>query len=87
MTTTATIERPALAKRIERALDCTVKVARLYKRHGQPSVFHAIEPTYNPPRQRVRLARQAQVRVQNVCSRCGLFFIAPAGKRCQCKVR
>jgi hypothetical protein len=87
MSETATVVRPAMAKHIERAIECTVKVARLYKKHGQPPVFHAIEPTYSPPRQRMRLARVPKVQVQNVCSRCGLLFIGSGGQRCQCKVK
>ena len=87
MSETATILRPAMAKAIERAIECTVNVARLYKKHGKPPVFHPIEPEYNPPRQRVRLAKLPPAPVQNVCGRCGLLFIAPAAKRCQCKVR
>ena len=87
MSGTATILRPAMVKQLERAIECTVKVARLYKKHGKPPVFTPIEPEYNPPRQRARLARLAPAPVQNVCSRCGLLFIAPAEKRCQCKVR
>ena len=74
-------------REIERALDCTVKVARLYKKHGKPPVFHATKTVYNPPRQRARLAAAPQVEVAHVCGRCGLLFIGPANKRCQCKVR
>ena len=74
-------------KAIERAIECTVQVARLYKKHGKPPVFHPIEPEYNPPRQRARLAKLPPAPVQNVCSRCGLLFIGPGDKRCRCKVR
>jgi hypothetical protein len=87
MSETATVVCPALAKQIERALECTVKVARLYKKWGQPPVFHATKTVYNPPRQKARLAKAPKTVVQNVCSRCGLFFIASGEKRCQCKVR
>ncbi len=87
MSDTATIERPALTRQIERALDCTVKVARLYKKHGQPPVFHATKTVYNPPRQRVRLAASAFSPARYVCGRCGLLFVAFTNERCQCKVR
>ncbi len=87
MSDTATIVRPAVAKRIERAIECTVKVARLYKKHGQPPVFHATKTVYNPPRQRMRLATSAFVPARYVCGRCGLLFVAPTNERCQCKVK
>ena len=69
-------------KQLDRAIDGCVKVARLYKKHGKPPVFHATKTVYNPPRRRARLARsRAPTPVQNVCSRCGLLFIGPSEKR------